>query len=211
MQIRSDSFAHNARIPERCAFGIPDVEDHLRLGENMNPHLGWNDVPAGAKSLVLLCIDPDVPSTMDSFNQEGKTISKNLPRVPFVHWVMIDIPPDVDSLAEGACADGIAPGGKKEPAGPEGSRQGINDYTSFFSGDEDMGGDYLGYDGPCPPWNDERIHHYHFRLYALDIERTPIGDGFTAEEVLTAIEGHVMAEAEIIGTYTLNQELLDMD
>lgn len=46
-----------------------------------------------------------------------------------------------------------------DPDVPAGSRQGLNDYTAFMAGSE-MAGDYFGYDGPCPPWNDERLHHY---------------------------------------------------
>lgn len=208
MQITSDTFEDNGRIPERCAFGIPDVEEHLRLGENMNPQLSWSGIPAPAKSLVLLCIDPDVPSSMDNFNQEGATIDADLPRVNFAHWAMIDIPAESGSIDEGACSDGIEPGGKNEPKGPPGSRQGINDYTGFMAGDPDMEGDYYGYDGPCPPWNDERIHRYRFMLFATDLDKVPVGDRFTAADVLAAIEDHVIDKAELTGTYTLNQELL---
>ena len=46
---------------------------------------------------------------------------------------------------------------------------GVNNYTDWFAGDEQMAGDYGGYDGPCPPWNDELLHHYRFTLYALDV------------------------------------------
>ena len=52
---------------------------------------------------------------------------------------------------------------------PRGARQGINDYTGWFAGDKDMAGNYFGYDGPCPPWNDEIPHRYVFTLYALDV------------------------------------------
>ena len=44
------------RIPERFAFGVPDAKDHVRLGENLNPCLRWGEVPAGCRSLVLLCV-----------------------------------------------------------------------------------------------------------------------------------------------------------
>jgi Raf kinase inhibitor-like YbhB/YbcL family protein len=207
MRLTSTTFGHNGKIPERCAFGVTDPDDHLRLGENRNPQLRWSDVPTDAKSLVLLCIDPDVPSSMDDFNQEGATIALNLSRVDFIHWVMVDIPAQDGSIDEGACSDGIVPGGKAEPAGPAGSRQGINDYTNFMAGDPDMEGDYYGYEGPCPPWNDERLHHYHFTLYAIDVNKTPVDGRFTAADVLTAIEGHVMSKATLIGTYSLNPDV----
>ena len=163
MKLTSKTFAPNAEIPQRCAFGIPDVEQHIKLGENMNPQLSWSGIPVAAKSLVLLCIDRDVPSEMDDFNQEGKTIAADLPRTDFVHWAMIDIPAADGGVDEGECSDGIVPGGKDNPPGPAGSRQGINDYTGFMAGDPDMEGEYCGYDGPCPPWNDDRLHHYRFK------------------------------------------------
>ena len=52
---------------------------------------------------------------------------------------------------------------------PLGARQGVNSYTSWFASDHDMSGDYFGYDGPCPPWNDALVHRYVFTLYALDV------------------------------------------
>ena len=67
-----------------------------------------------------------------------------------------------------------------------------------------MGGDYFGYDGPCPPWNDSIVHRYRFTLYALDLSRCPVEGRFNRTEVLAAIEGHVLAEASITGTYSLN-------
>ena len=94
-------------------------------------------------------------------------------------------------------------GGKEDPPGPAGTRQALNDYTGFLAG-SDMAGDYFGYDGPCPPWNDERLHHYYFILYALNVERCPVVDRFTVHDIETAIEGHVLEEARIVGTYTLN-------
>ena len=71
-----------------------------------------------------------------------------------------------------------------------------------------MRGDYCGYDGPCPPWNDERLHHYRFTVYATDLERCPVDGRFTAANVLAAIAGHVLAEASLTGSYTLNPRLL---
>ena len=86
-------------------------------------------------------------------------------------------------------------------------RQGINDYTGWFADDHDMNGDYFGYDGPCPPWNDSIVHHYAFTLYALDVERVAVDGKFTGPDVLKAIDGHALAKATITGTYTLNPRL----
>src|SRR3546814_8917622 len=110
---------------------------------------------------------------------------------------MIDIPADCDAIASGACSDGVTARGKQAPAGPVGSRQGLNDYTGWFAGDADMAGDYLGYDGPFPPPNDLRLHRYFFRLFALDIATLSVPARFTAAEVQQAMTGHVLAEAVI--------------
>jgi Raf kinase inhibitor-like YbhB/YbcL family protein len=204
MQLTSTTFFHNQAIPARCAFAEQHPGEHIRLSDNRNPQLSWKGIPEGSRSLVLICTDPDVPSSMDDFNKEDRTIAATLPRVNFVHWVMIDIPAADGTIEEGACSDGITAGGKQKPTGPAGSRQGCNDYTGFFSGDEEMGGKYFGYDGPCPPWNDEILHHYHFRLYAISLETCPVGRDFTAADVLAAIEGHVTGMTELAGTYSLN-------
>jgi len=204
VQLMSSSFGHQQRIPEEFAFGVPDATQHLRLGRNRNPHLFWSGVPAGTKSLVLLCIDSDVPTRADDVNQAGRVVPASLPRADFYHWVMVDIPPTVHEIAAGACSDGIVPRGKQSPAGPPGSRQGLNDYTLWFAGDADMAGRYFGYEGPCPPWNDERLHHYHFALYAMDVARCPVEGTFTGQQVRAALAGHVLAEARLTGTYSLN-------
>ena len=140
---------------------------------------------------------------MDDFNKEGRSISASLPRVNFIHWVMTDIAAKEGSLAEGECSDGITPGGKDTPPGPPGSQQGINDYTGFMSSDANMAGNYHGYDGPCPPWNDEIPHHYRFKLFALDIESCELKGAFTADNVFAAIKGHVIDQCELTGVYSL--------
>jgi Raf kinase inhibitor-like YbhB/YbcL family protein len=203
MKLSSDTFGQNERIPERCAFGIPCPDEHMKLGDNRNPQLSWRDIPKDARSLALICVDTDVPSSMDDFNQEGRSISASLPRVNFIHWVITDIAATDGSLAEGECSDRITPGGKDTPPGPTGSKQGINDYTGFMAGDKEMGGNYHGYDGPCPPWNDEIPHHYRFKLFALDIDSCELSGAFTADEVITAIRGHVIDQAELTGVYSL--------
>ena len=207
MQLTSKTFDHNGWIPEKCAFGIKDDETRMALGENKNPELTWSNIPDEAQSLVLICVDTDVPSSLENFNKEGKTISANLPRVDFMHWVMVDIEPFDGGVEEAECSDGITPKGKQNPNGPPGSRQGINGYTNFMAGDPEMEGDYFGYEGPCPPWNDEIPHHYRFKLFACDIERCPVDGAFTGSDVLKAIEGHVIAETELTGLYSLNPDV----
>lgn len=202
MQIHSDGFANTAPIPAEYAFGKRG--NPVELSANRNPHLAWSGAPEGTRSFALACIDVDVPSRGDDVNQQGRTVPADLPRVDFAHWLMVDIPPACTQIAAGACSDGITPRGKRDPHGPPGSRQGRNDYTGWFASDPDMAGDYLGYDGPCPPWNDARLHHYHFRVYALDTARLDLAQDFGWPELQDALRGHVLDEAEIVGTYSLN-------
>ena len=202
MQLRSDNFANEQPIPPRYAFG--KRADPFALSDNHSPHLAWKNAPSATRSFVLTCIDTDVPSRGDDVNQAGRTVPADLPRVEFVHWLMANIPAECGELAAAACSDAVTPRGKREPFGPPGSVQGVNDYTDWFAGDADMGGEYLGYDGPCPPWNDSLLHHYHFKLYALDVSALSLVKGFTRHQLQLAMAGHVLAEAELVGTYSLN-------
>lgn len=95
----------------------------------------------------------------------------------WVHWVVYDLPADTSALAEGLPTSDTLPGGGK---------QGRNDFRK------------TGYGGPCPPPG--KPHRYFFKLYALD---APINlkPGATKADVLSAIEGHVLAQAELMGTY----------
>ena len=170
MKLTSTSFADGQRIPGQFAFCIPDAAHHVCLGRNLNPQLAWSDFPAGTRSFAVICHDPDVPSKGDDVNQEGRSVPASLPRVDFFHWVLVDLPVAVNAIKEGEFSGDVTPRGKPGPQAAHGARQGVNNYTDWFAGDNDMRGDYHGYDGPCPPWNDEIIHHYVFTVYALDIE-----------------------------------------
>lgn len=207
MKLTSKSFVDGGLIPGRCAFAIKAPKGHVRLSDNLNPELSWSSAPADTQSFVLVCIDPDAPSRGDDVNQEGREVPLKLPRVNFFHWAMVDIPANQNSIAEGACSQGVVARGKTAPIGPGGSRQGINDYSGWFAGDAAMGGHYYGYDGPCPPWNDSVPHHYRFELYATDLPRCPVDGAFTVTDVLKAIEGHVLARAQITGRYSLNPRI----
>lgn len=203
MQVRSHSFIHSQTIPAVFAMGQP-TDGGYGFSGNRSPHLAWSEVPVGTRSFVLLCVDPDVPTVAEMVGKAGVEIPEDQPRCDFVHWVMADIPGDCREVAEGQCSDGVSARGKHEPAGPAGSRQGLNDYTGWFANDADMAGDYLGYDGPFPPPNDLRLHRYFFRLFALDVPRLELSARFTAADVLRAMRGHALAEAAIFGTYSLN-------
>ena len=102
---------------------------------------------------------------------------------PWVHWVLYAIPATVTSLAEG-----IDP--TPRPASPAEARQGKNSWDS---------GRTIGYRGPAPPPG-HGVHHYHFRLYALDA-RLDLAPGRDKQQLLKTLEGHVLAEAELVGVY----------
>lgn len=199
MRIWSDSFEPRGRIPAEFAMGQADG-----FAGNRNPHLAWDEIPSGTLSFALLCIDADAPTVADMAGRDEVQIPVEQPRTQFVHWVMIDLPPDQRDIAAGSCSDGVRAHGKQRPHGPDGARQGRNDYTTWFAGDPDMSGDYFGYDGPYPPSNDLRLHRYFFRLFALDVPRLDVPAGFHARDVFHTMHGHVLAEAAVHGTYSLN-------
>ena len=206
MKIWSDTFADGERIPARCALGRFNPSTHVELSDNKNPHLAWSDLPGGTKSLVLLCVDPDAPTKRDDVNVEGRTVPADLPRAEFVHWVLVDIPPGAGPFAEGAFSDKVVPHGKPATAAPTGMRHGLNDYTGWFKGEASMEGSWHGYDGPCPPWNDAIPHRYRFTLYALDVPRLAVDKpSFGIADVRKAMEGHVLGEASIVGTYAITK------
>jgi Raf kinase inhibitor-like YbhB/YbcL family protein len=208
MEISSNSFRDGDPIPSVYAFAKPDPETRVTFCDNLNPHLSWSDVPEGTRSFALICHDYDVPSQGDDVNQPDREVPEDLPRVDFFHWVLVDIPPDLRAIEEGEFCDGVTEGGKQDQEGPKGTRQGLNDFTGWFAGDEHMKGDYFGYDGPAPPWNDSIVHHYVFTLYALDVDRLDVDGEFTGPEVIDAIDGHILAEAALTGTYTQNPRLV---
>lgn len=204
MKLWSNSFADNARIPGEFAFCVAHPTDHVALSTNRNPHLAWSDLPPGTRSLVLICHDPDVPSRGDDVNQVGRSVPASLPRVDFFHWILVDLPPTAVEIAAGEYSREVTPRGKSGPQAAHGTRQGINDYTAWFAGDAPMKGNYYGYDGPCPPWNDAIRHRYAFTLYALDVPRCPVEGDFSGQQARDALARHVLAQATITGVYALN-------
>jgi Raf kinase inhibitor-like YbhB/YbcL family protein len=151
--------------------------------------------------------DYEVPSRGDDVNQESREVSASLPLIDFFHWLLLDVSATTTEIAAGSQSDGIVPRGKPGPAAPGSLRHGINDFTSWFATDADVHGIYYGYDGPCPPWNDALLHHYVFTLYALDVPRLEARGDLTGAGVRAALAGHVLAEARLTGTYSLNPRL----
>lgn len=98
------------------------------------------------------------------------------PGKPWVHWIVYNVPATLGGFEENAA---------KKPALPEGLTQGLNDFGK------------IGYGGPCPP---PGTHRYFFRLYALDT-RLPAKDRATKSDLLHEMEGHILGQAELMGTY----------
>ena len=139
--------------------GEPIPSRHAYENEDLSPALQWSGIPASAKSLALICDDPDAPMGT------------------WVHWVLYDLEPTTAGLAEGV---------SKSPELAGGARQGINDYKK------------IGYGGPCPPPG--KPHRYFFKLYALDTKLN-LKPGLTKKDLEQAMEGHVIAAGELMGTY----------
>lgn len=150
LRVTSSSFEPNGGIPAK----------HTCEGGDISPQLSWSGVPAGAKSLAIVLDDPDAPDP-------------RAPTMTWVHWVLYDIPPDVQSLAEGVTAL------------PAGTRMGKNDWKA------------TGYRGPCPPIGRHRYFHH---VYALDEVLPDLGQPDRAA-LDRAMKGHVLAEGALVGTY----------
>ncbi|MFZ6014978.1 MAG: YbhB/YbcL family Raf kinase inhibitor-like protein [Patescibacteria group bacterium] len=151
MQISSSAFGNNGLIPAQYTCD----------GQNINPPLGFSDIPSNAKSLVLLMDDPDVPK---SVREDGM----------WDHWVVYNIPPATVTIFEAQNPPGL---------------MGVNT------------GGRLAYGGPCPP---DKEHRYFFKLYALD-SMLELAEGATRAEVENAMEGHIIAQAELMGRYDRNR------
>jgi len=208
MKLHSNDFTDHQPLPARFAAGKPDGQGQATFSDDVNPHLAWSDVPAGTQSFVLICCDGDVPSRGDDVNQPGREVPADLPRVDFFHWTLVDLPAALREIAQGEFAKGFVQKGRPGPATAHGARHGLNDFTGWFASNPDMAGQYFGYDGPFPPFNDSLVHHYVFTVYALSVPKVAVDGAFTGAQVRAAIAPHVLAEASLTATYTLNARLL---
>ena len=125
----------------------------------VSPALTWGNLPSGTKSLSLIVEDPDAPFGI------------------FTHWVVYNIPPEINELPQGMPVKNRVVG-----IGTQGK-------TSFGAN---------GYGGPCPPFG--QTHHYYLRLYALDLS-TSLEAGLDAAQLRSKIESHILAQAEWMGIY----------
>ena len=151
-RVTSSAFADQESIPQR----------YTCEGEDVSPPLAWLGVPEGTKSLALIVDDPDAPDP-------------KAPRRTWVHWVVYNLPPGVQTLPEGAAAETL----------PSGAQAGRNDWKR------------TDYGGPCPPIG---RHRYFHKLYALDAVLSEL-DAPSKAKLESAMQGHVIGRAELIGTY----------
>ena len=193
----------SGRLPDRAAFCAPESS----ASRNVSPSVRWSAGPEGTRSYALLMVDPDVPQDFSRINVPGTVIAADAPRLTVHHWVLVDIPAPITSLDEGADSNALVPHGK--PVGEtDHGRRGANAYTSFLADSPGMAGTYGGYDGPCPPVNDERPHHYVVKVFALDVPSLGLEGAFDGPSAEAAIREHVIAQGEAVATYTLNPRLM---
>src|SRR6185295_2400234 len=203
LKVSVDSFKNGQTIPNKYAFCVPAAQGHTAAGPNMSPSISWSKGPAGTKSYAVIVHDTEAPAEQrEKMNKEGMTLTSSVPRRNFFHMVLVDIPANVTSLPESAQSEGRIARGK--PATSKVGVRGLNDFTKVFENNEQMKGQYYGYDGPCPPWNDENVHRYHFTVYALGVQSLNLGSTFDSAAALAAIKDKVLAQGEVVGLYTQN-------
>ena len=188
MKLRSDSFSDNTRMREEFVFLKPHNTHHAELARNRNPHFAWSEMPEGTKSLVMVMHDADAPTSRDFVNKEGKVVPHAYPRHEFYHWAVVDLDPKT-FIQQAEFSKEVTVKGKPGPAGTRGTRHAVNDFTEWYKGNAIMEGTYFGYDGPAPPWNDEKLHTYVFTLYALKEKRCPVEGNFTCKDVVNSLTG----------------------
>lgn len=206
MELTSTSITDGESIGAAYALAEPADEGHVTFAGNKNPHLAWTGAPDNTESYVVTCIDLDAPSVGDDVNQEDREVPSDLERAEFTHWLLADIPSGHSAIEEGAHSIGVTARGKAADSARVGVH-GQNDYTMWFDGDDDLGGSWNGYDGCAPPWNDSIPHRYVFSVHALDVAELDLAPGFSKDELMSAMEGHVIASASITGTYATNPRL----
>jgi Raf kinase inhibitor-like YbhB/YbcL family protein len=207
MRLLSETFADMTTMPDDCAFGLVEPGGSVRFARNLNPQLSWHDLPRGTRSLVLINDDLDVPVDVGNFNKADAVISRGQARRSLCHWVLVDLAPDGKPIGLGEFSNGVTMGGKPPIEVRPGAREGVNEYTEWFRGDAVMAGNYLGYDGPCPPFNDDRPHRYVFTLYALDVRRLQLDGVFDKSLAERAMNNHILDSASLTGLFSCNPDL----
>jgi len=181
LQITVEGIEGGRPIPDKFAWCVSDGQQ----GDNISPEIRWSGAPDGTRSFALFVVDKDSPVDRAPVNAREQHILRNAARRDFYHWLLVDIPAQATGVAEGSDGGGVI---------------GRNDFGKAGTGAN-------GYDGPCPPWNDELWHRYGFTVYALDVPSLLLEQGFAADEARAAMAGHVLAETEAVSLYSTNREL----
>lgn len=198
LQVSAEGINTQGFIEPKYAFCTAAETGHTKPGENFNVGLRWMGGPDEAKSYAIVMVDEDVPADFSTANKEGKIVEESAPRRPFYHWVLANIPANITSIPAGAESNST----RAKPAGV--SSYGVSAINDYSHNDVVQG----GYDGPCPPWNDERVHNYHFRVYALRVDKIDGVEKMDGRQVMDAITPHIMASGEVVGKYTTNPKLV---
>jgi hypothetical protein len=205
LKVSVGSFKAGGMMDNKFAFCIPAAQGHTTGGPNLSPSISWSKGPRGTKSYAIILHDTDSPAEQrEKMNKEGMTLTEDVPRRNFYHWVLVDIPASVTSLKEGAESNTRVVHGKPAMPAAAGGVRGLNDYTKATAANDAMKGQYYGYDGPCPPWNDERPHHYHFTVYALSVGSLNLPSDFDGAAAVDAMKGKILAQGEQLGIFTQN-------
>lgn len=204
LKVKVDSIKNGGTLANKYAFCVPAAQGHTTAGSNINPSISWSKGPRGTKSYAVILYDTNSPAEhREMMNKEGMTMTADIKRHDFYHWVLADIAPKVTSIKEGANSSARVLHGK--PATPSAAGvKGLNDYTKVTAANDAMKGQYYGYDGPCPPWNDELVHHYHFTVYALSVSSLNLPKDFDGPAAQDAMKGKILAQGELLGLYTQN-------
>jgi Raf kinase inhibitor-like YbhB/YbcL family protein len=199
LQVSVEGVLEGQPIPAKYAYCVSTATEKSSMtGENISPGIRWSKGPDGTKSYAIVMVDKDVPTDFKNAGIEGKTLPINMKRQDFFHWAAIGISADTSAIRTGD--------GKADAIGT----QAVNDYAAFMKNKPVKS--FLGYDGPCPPWNDALIHRYYFYVFALSKEFSAADfpnakDGLIlAKEVPLAITPYILAKGSVMGTYTLNPD-----
>ena len=166
MELSTTAFADGGVIPAEFAFCAIDAAAHVKLSGQPQSRFRVERVAGRARNrwrcsaTIRTCRRAATTSTRKAASCRRRcraSISST--------GCWSTCRPTRRPIARGEFSEGVTARGKPGPHAPRGARQGINDYTGWFAGDKDMAGNYFGYDGPCPPWNDEMPHRYVFTLY----------------------------------------------
>jgi phosphatidylethanolamine-binding protein (PEBP) family uncharacterized protein len=139
LKVSVDSFRNGGMMDNKFAFCVPSAQGHTAGGSNLSPSISWSKGPHGTKSYAIILYDTDSPAEQrEKMNKEGMTLTEDVPRRNFYHWVLVDIPASVTSLKEGADSNARVVHGKPATPAAAGGMRGLNDYTKVTAANDAM-------------------------------------------------------------------------